>query len=63
MSLLKTKEDLSDTPEAKWEYGENGDLGLCDTTIAEDRVMKILDKLWEDNAAVLMSWSQDSWLK
>ena len=63
MSLLKTKEDLSDTPEAKWEYGKNGDLGLCDTTIAEDRVIKILDKLWEDNAAVLMSWSQDSWLK
>jgi len=45
MSLLKTKEDLSDTPEAKWEYGKNGDLGLCDTTIAEDRVIKILDKL------------------
>jgi len=46
-----TKEDLSDRPEAKWEYSENGGLGLCDIIIDEFRIMQILDKLREDKAA------------
>ena len=46
-----TKEDLSDIPEAKWEYSENGGLGLCDITFDEARVMQTLDKLREDKAA------------
>ena len=48
-----TKEDVSDIPEAEWEYSVNGGLGLCDTgiTIDEIRVMQILDKLRQDKAA------------
>jgi len=46
-----TKEDLSDIPEAKWEYSVNGGVGLCDIIIDDIRVMQILDKLREDKAA------------
>ena len=48
-----TKEDLSDIPQAKWEYSENGGLGLCDRRTPSDdfRIMKILHKLSEDKAA------------
>jgi len=46
-----TKEDVSDIPEAKWEYSVNGGVGLCDINIDDIRVMQILDKLREDKAA------------
>jgi len=46
-----TKEDLSDIPEAKWGYSENGGLGLCDITFDEARVMQTMDKLREDKAS------------
>jgi len=46
-----TKEDLSDIPEAKWEYSVNGGPGLSDISIDDIRVMKISDKLREDKAA------------
>ena len=46
-----TKEDVSDIPEAEWEYSVNGGSGLCDITIDEIWVMQILDKLRDDKAA------------
>ena len=39
-----TKEDLSDIPEAKWEYSVTAGVGLCDINIDNIRVMQILDK-------------------
>jgi len=46
-----TKENLSDIPEAKWAFPDNGGIGLCDISFDEASVLKSLEKLSDDKAA------------
>jgi len=51
-----TKEDLSDIPEAKWEYSVNGGVGLCYINIDDIRVMHIVAwcmRVWSENRLCL----------
>ena len=46
-----TKENLSDTPEAKWVFPDKGGIRLCDISFAEASVSESLEKLRDDKAA------------
>ena len=46
-----TKENLGDTPEAKWVFPDKGGIRLCDISFAEASVSESLEKLRDDKAA------------